>query len=90
MRRPRQCSCGVSGVGASCPTTAWCDVVSRLRNQAKKGYSHRRCRTCGKSYGFDCAIHVKGTRAPTVMRRERQLMVAATPGVGSFKVHFRC
>ena len=60
-----------------------CGDVSRLRNQTKRGCSHRWCRTCGKSRGFGCTIHVKGTWAPTVRRQECQLMVAATPGAGS-------
>ncbi|WVY92349.1 hypothetical protein V8G54_031437, partial [Vigna mungo] len=51
-------------------------------NQAKKDCSHRRCRTCCKSRGFDCATHVKSTWVPAARRRERQLM-AATVAVGS-------
>lgn len=51
-------------------------------NQAKKDCSHRRCRTCCKSRGFDCATHVKSTWVPAARRRERQLM-AATAAVGS-------
>nr|KYP51747.1 hypothetical protein KK1_026407 [Cajanus cajan] len=51
-------------------------------NQAKKDCSHRRCRTCCKSRGFDCATHVKSTWVPAARRRERQLM-AVTAAVGS-------
>ncbi|XP_010519785.1 PREDICTED: protein LATERAL ROOT PRIMORDIUM 1 [Tarenaya hassleriana] len=47
-------------------------------NQAKKECSHRRCRTCCKSRGFDCSTHVKSTWVPAARRRERQLMTATT------------
>ncbi|XP_042425081.1 protein LATERAL ROOT PRIMORDIUM 1-like [Zingiber officinale] len=49
-------------------------------NQAKKDCSHRRCRTCCKSRGFDCSTHVKSTWVPAARRRERQLTVAAAAG----------
>ncbi|EPS60558.1 hypothetical protein M569_14244, partial [Genlisea aurea] len=56
-------------------------------NQAKKDCPHRRCRTCCKSRGYDCATHVKSTWVPAARRRERQLMsdgaadaAAAAPG----------
>ncbi|TXG73338.1 hypothetical protein EZV62_001917 [Acer yangbiense] len=50
-------------------------------NQAKKDCTHRRCRTCCKSRGFDCATHVKSTWVPAARRRERQLMaVGGTVG----------
>ncbi|KAL2322395.1 hypothetical protein Fmac_026774 [Flemingia macrophylla] len=53
-------------------------------NQAKKDCSHRRCRTCCKSRGFDCATHVKSTWVPASRRRERQLMaVTGAAAVGS-------
>lgn len=54
-------------------------------NQAKKDCPHRRCRTCCKSRGFDCATHVKSTWVPAARRRERQLIGPGTgpPGVGS-------
>ncbi|GJT50531.1 lateral root primordium 1-like protein, partial [Tanacetum coccineum] len=45
-------------------------------NQAKKDCSHRRCRTCCKSRGFECATHVKSTWVPAARRRERQLVTA--------------
>ncbi|XP_039013048.1 protein LATERAL ROOT PRIMORDIUM 1-like [Hibiscus syriacus] len=51
-------------------------------NQAKKDCSHRRCRTCCKSRGFDCPTHVKSTWVPAARRRERQLMTAAATTVG--------
>ncbi|CAJ1964806.1 unnamed protein product, partial [Sphenostylis stenocarpa] len=52
-------------------------------NQAKKDCSHRRCRTCCKSRGFDCATHVKSTWVPAARRRERQLMAVTAAAVGS-------
>jgi LRP1 type putative zinc finger protein len=52
-------------------------------NQAKKDCSHRRCRTCCKSRGFDCATHVKSTWVPAARRRERQLMSEAVAAAGS-------
>ncbi|KAJ7964995.1 Protein LATERAL ROOT PRIMORDIUM 1 [Quillaja saponaria] len=52
-------------------------------NQAKKDCSHRRCRTCCKSRGFDdCTTHLKSTWVPAARRRERQQM-AATAIAGS-------
>ncbi|KAK1319327.1 hypothetical protein QJS10_CPB04g00357 [Acorus calamus] len=45
-------------------------------NQAKKDCSHRRCRTCCKSRGFDCSTHVKSTWVPASRRRERQAAAA--------------
>ncbi|KAL1191906.1 Protein SHI RELATED SEQUENCE 4 [Cardamine amara subsp. amara] len=41
-------------------------------NQAKKGCTHVRCRTCCKSQGLDCSTHVRSTWIPTAKRRERQ------------------
>ncbi|KAL6499637.1 hypothetical protein OROGR_027547 [Orobanche gracilis] len=53
-------------------------------NQAKKDCPHRRCRTCCKSRGYDCATHVKSTWVPAARRRERELMTGNAPGgVGS-------
>ncbi|XP_022753708.1 protein LATERAL ROOT PRIMORDIUM 1-like [Durio zibethinus] len=52
-------------------------------NQAKKDCTHRRCRTCCKSRGFDCPTHVKSTWVPAARRRERQLMTAAATTVGA-------
>lgn len=51
-------------------------------NQAKKDCTHRRCRTCCKSRGFDCVTHVKSTWVPAARRRERQLMGVAGAGTG--------
>lgn len=42
-------------------------------NQAKKDCTHRRCRTCCKSRGFDCSTHVKSTWVPAARRRESQI-----------------
>lgn len=41
-------------------------------NQAKKGCTHMRCRTCCKSQGLDCPTHVRSTWIPIAKRRERQ------------------
>ncbi|KAL6516339.1 hypothetical protein OROGR_019644 [Orobanche gracilis] len=49
-------------------------------NQAKKGCTHRRCRTCCKNRGFDCSTHVKSTWVPAARRREHQLMGTNTAG----------
>ncbi|KAE8735538.1 Protein LATERAL ROOT PRIMORDIUM 1 [Hibiscus syriacus] len=70
-----------SGGSGSSSTTTCHDCG----NQAKKGCSHRRCRTCCKSRGFECPNHVKSTWVPAARRRERQLMAAAatTAGAGS-------
>uniref|UniRef100_A0A803L3U7 Uncharacterized protein n=2 Tax=Chenopodium quinoa TaxID=63459 RepID=A0A803L3U7_CHEQI len=59
-------------------------------NQAKKDCSHRRCRTCCRSRGFDCSTHVKSTWVPAARRRERQMMgvpgAAGTHGTGGGSV----
>ncbi|WOK93541.1 hypothetical protein Cni_G02241 [Canna indica] len=52
-------------------------------NQAKKDCSHRRCRTCCKSRGFECSTHVKSTWVPAARRRERQLTAASVAAAGS-------
>ncbi|KAG0453484.1 hypothetical protein HPP92_024788 [Vanilla planifolia] len=52
-------------------------------NQAKKDCSHRRCRTCCKSRGFDCSTHIKSTWVPAARRRERQLAIATNAAAGS-------
>ncbi|KAK9274052.1 hypothetical protein L1049_018866 [Liquidambar formosana] len=68
------------GIGGSGPSTS-ATTCQDCGNQAKKDCSHRRCRTCCKSRGFDCATHVKSTWVPASRRRERQLMAAAAvPG----------
>ncbi|KAL4383802.1 hypothetical protein GQ457_15G028640 [Hibiscus cannabinus] len=69
---------GSGGSGSSSGTTC-----QDCGNQAKKDCSHRRCRTCCKSRGFDCTTHVKSTWVPAARRRERQLMTAAAVGAGS-------
>ncbi|GFQ00072.1 protein lateral root primordium 1 [Phtheirospermum japonicum] len=51
-------------------------------NQAKKDCSHRRCRTCCKSRGYDCTTHVKSTWVPAACCRERQLMTG-NPATGA-------
>ncbi|XP_059665393.1 protein LATERAL ROOT PRIMORDIUM 1 [Cornus florida] len=70
---------GIGGSSASSMTTTCQDCG----NQAKKDCTHRRCRTCCKSRGFDCATHVKSTWVPAARRRERQLMAATTAAAGS-------
>ncbi|XP_074587309.1 protein LATERAL ROOT PRIMORDIUM 1-like [Curcuma longa] len=58
-----------AGVGAS--------TCQDCGNQAKKDCSHRRCRTCCKSRGFECSTHVKSTWVPAARRRERQIGTSA-------------
>ncbi|RWR95773.1 protein LATERAL ROOT PRIMORDIUM 1-like protein [Cinnamomum micranthum f. kanehirae] len=65
---------GAMGMGGGGTTCQDCG------NQAKKDCSHRRCRTCCKSRGFDCATHVKSTWVPAARRRERQITAAAVAG----------
>ncbi|KAK8504835.1 hypothetical protein V6N12_033086 [Hibiscus sabdariffa] len=69
---------GSGGSGSSSGTTC-----QDCGNQAKKDCSHRRCRTCCKSRGFDCTTHVKSTWVPAARRRERQLMTAAATTVAA-------
>ncbi|KAM0069637.1 putative transcription factor STY-LRP1 family [Helianthus debilis subsp. tardiflorus] len=53
-------------------------------NQAKKDCTHRRCRTCCKSKGYDCETHVKSTWVPAARRRERRPIASTgVPGAGS-------
>ncbi|KAI5677341.1 hypothetical protein M9H77_08291 [Catharanthus roseus] len=65
-----------SSINSASTSTTTCQDCG---NQAKKDCSHRRCRTCCKSRGFDCSTHVKSTWVPAARRRERQLMVSAGP-----------
>lgn len=44
-------------------------------NQAKKGCTHGRCRTCCKSHGLHCPTHVRSTWIPIAKRRERQQQI---------------
>lgn len=71
---------GSLGGNSSSSATTTCQDCG---NQAKKDCSHRRCRTCCKSRGFDCVTHVKSTWVPAARRRERQLMATAGGGAGS-------
>ncbi|KAK9692291.1 hypothetical protein RND81_09G254300 [Saponaria officinalis] len=68
-----------SGPGPGPGMTATCQDCG---NQAKKDCSHRRCRTCCRSRGFDCATHVKSTWVPAARRRERQLLGGGGGGGG--------
>ncbi|XP_057954585.1 protein LATERAL ROOT PRIMORDIUM 1 [Malania oleifera] len=69
---------GGGGGGAGSAPMAGVATCQDCGNQAKKDCSHRRCRTCCKSRGFECSTHVKSTWVPAARRRERQLMAAAT------------
>ncbi|KAL8527428.1 hypothetical protein ACS0TY_005331 [Phlomoides rotata] len=69
------------GVGGS--SSVGTTTCQDCGNQAKKDCSHRRCRTCCKSRGYDCATHVKSTWVPAARRRERQLMGGNTATAGS-------
>lgn len=60
------------GGGGSTSTSGSTMTCQDCGNQAKKDCTHRRCRTCCKSRGFDCATHVKSTWVPAARRRERQ------------------
>ncbi|OEL35407.1 hypothetical protein BAE44_0003574 [Dichanthelium oligosanthes] len=65
---------GGSGSGSGAATCHDCG------NQAKKGCSHSRCRTCCNSRGFECDTHVRSTWVPAARRRERlQLAGGASP-----------
>ncbi|KAG2668890.1 hypothetical protein I3760_14G010000 [Carya illinoinensis] len=53
-------------------------------NKAKKDCNYRRCRTCCKSRGYDCATHVRSTWVPAARRRVRGVsMVGCDEGDGS-------
>ncbi|XP_062082303.1 protein LATERAL ROOT PRIMORDIUM 1 [Humulus lupulus] len=71
---------GIVGSGSTSSSTTTCQDCG---NQAKKDCTHRRCRTCCKSRGFECSTHVKSTWVPAARRRERQLMTTAGPGGGA-------
>ncbi|XP_071736242.1 protein LATERAL ROOT PRIMORDIUM 1-like [Rutidosis leptorrhynchoides] len=60
--------------GGSTSTSGSTLTCQDCGNQAKKDCTHRRCRTCCKSRGFDCVTHVKSTWVPAARRRERQLL----------------
>lgn len=63
--------------GGSTSTSGSTLTCQDCGNQAKKDCTHRRCRTCCKSRGFDCSTHVKSTWVPAARRRERQLLTPA-------------
>ncbi|PHT34407.1 Protein LATERAL ROOT PRIMORDIUM 1 [Capsicum baccatum] len=71
---------GNNNIGGSVSSTS-STTCQDCGNQAKKDCTHRRCRTCCKSRGFDCTTHVKSTWVPAARRRERQLMAGATTNV---------
>ncbi|RRT49347.1 hypothetical protein GW17_00020534, partial [Ensete ventricosum] len=64
------CGAAAAGVGES--------TCQDCGNQAKKDCSHRRCRTCCKSRGFECSTHVKSTWVPASRRRERHVAAASS------------
>ncbi|CAD6333946.1 unnamed protein product [Miscanthus lutarioriparius] len=65
---------GRGGSGSGAATCQDCG------NQAKKGCTHSRCRTCCNSRGFECDTHVRSTWVPAARRRERlQLPGGASP-----------
>uniref|UniRef100_A0A7C9AXW0 Uncharacterized protein n=2 Tax=Opuntia streptacantha TaxID=393608 RepID=A0A7C9AXW0_OPUST len=68
-------SVAVSGGGAT--------TCQECGNQAKKDCTHRRCRTCCRSRGFECETHVKSTWVPAARRRERQIMGGSGGGASS-------
>ncbi|GLU18891.1 hypothetical protein SLE2022_351680 [Rubroshorea leprosula] len=68
---------GIGSVGSGSSSGTTCQDCG---NQAKKDCSHRRCRTCCKSRGFDCPTHVKSTWVPAAKRRERQVITTAAGG----------
>ncbi|KAK4356472.1 hypothetical protein RND71_025443 [Anisodus tanguticus] len=70
-----------NNIGGSVSSTSSTTTCQDCGNQAKKDCTHRRCRTCCKSRGFDCNTHVKSTWVPATRRRERQLMGGATTNV---------
>ncbi|XP_047324310.1 protein LATERAL ROOT PRIMORDIUM 1-like [Impatiens glandulifera] len=75
---------GGGGGGSSSSTGAGGTLSCQdCGNQAKKDCSHRRCRTCCQSRGFDCTTHVKSTWVSAARRRERQLIVPNAVTAGS-------
>ncbi|KAH0470550.1 hypothetical protein IEQ34_000273 [Dendrobium chrysotoxum] len=71
-QNPNPNSSGILSVASGSSTCQDCG------NQAKKDCTHRRCRTCCKSRGFECSTHIKSTWVPAARRRERQLTGTAT------------
>ncbi|TXG49108.1 hypothetical protein EZV62_024983 [Acer yangbiense] len=48
-------------------------VCKDCGNRAKKECSFRRCRTCCKTRGFDCATHERSTWIPASKRRDKRI-----------------
>lgn len=65
----------------SCGSGIW--ACRDCGNRAKKDCSHRRCRTCCKSRGYDCSTHVRSTWVPASRRRERKMVVVGGGGGSS-------
>ncbi|XP_074584257.1 protein LATERAL ROOT PRIMORDIUM 1-like [Curcuma longa] len=76
---------------AGCAAGGGVSTCQDCGNQAKKDCTHRRCRTCCKSRGFECSTHVKSTWVPAARRRERQLAAVASapkkPRVSASSLH---
>lgn len=73
---------GGSGGGSS-SSAAGTTSCQDCGNQAKKDCTHRRCRTCCQSRGFECTTHVKSTWVSAARRRERQLNAPNAGTAGS-------
>ncbi|GER41060.1 lateral root primordium (LRP) protein-related [Striga asiatica] len=80
-----QAAAGDSATGRPSPSLAGPATCQDCGNQAKKDCSHRRCRTCCKSRGYDCATHVKSTWVPAARRRERQLLGCSSQSTSGTK-----
>ncbi|KAG8656642.1 protein SHI RELATED SEQUENCE 6 isoform X2 [Manihot esculenta] len=59
----------IDGDNENCNTSS--SVCRDCGNRAKKECEYRRCRTCCKSRGYDCAPHIKSTWVPAARRRGR-------------------
>lgn len=71
-------SLGDAGIGIGVGSSSGTVTCQDCGNQAKKDCSHRRCRTCCKSRGFDCLTHVKSTWVPAARRRERLIVAGSS------------
>ncbi|CAA0813196.1 Protein LATERAL ROOT PRIMORDIUM 1 [Striga hermonthica] len=76
---------GDSNTGRPSPSLGGPATCQDCGNQAKKDCPHRRCRTCCKSRGYDCATHVKSTWVPAARRRERQLLGCSSQSTSGTK-----
>ncbi|KAK3228801.1 hypothetical protein Dsin_000682 [Dipteronia sinensis] len=60
-------------------------VCKDCGNRAKKECSFRRCRTCCKTRGFDCATHVRSTWIPASKRRDKKIGFGSGSSYGGVK-----